>query len=367
MDLVNTTPLPARLTIVKGPEEGQRRVSIVAKATFRVDEGSVPVLDVQEPLPFLDVDRETELGVLPADTRARSAPGFEVMVLGKAHSATGAPVTRMSVRLQVDRIARRLVVSGDRIWIGRGAGARIGPAHPFTEMTLDWSRAFGGSVEIEIDEGAFLDVADPRNTLGKGFDHLERAEGMDAVFRCPEGYPSFLKGRPLPNLEDPDDRVQSWEDAPLPVCWAPAPVDSGILVERVERRFGAEGTARLDTEALIEEPLVNERAHPDWVIDTPPERAPVILDGMRPGGERFAFRLPRARVRLEVAAGANRHEAEAHPRALILLPEERRFCLIFAGATDFAYREDETRIARLVAERGWVPDTGVRAPAGVTA
>lgn len=367
MELVNTTQLPARLTVEDAYGAGARKAHITAKATFRVDDSGTPVLDEDAPLPFLDADLETDLGVLPADTRPRLAPGFEIMVLGKAHSASGEPIRQMSVRLQVGSVIRELVVTGDRHWIERGSEARIGPAEPFTEMTLDWSRAFGGTVEVEIDEGAFLDVSDPRNTLGKGFDHIQRAEGMDAVFRCPDGYPSFLQERPLPNLEDPDDRVTAWDDAPLPVCWAPSPLTSGIFGERVERRFGEDGISELDAEALIREPLINERAHPDWVIDTPQEHAVIVAEGMLPYGEIFAFRLPRARVRLEVAVEKQIHETEVHPRALILLPEERRFCLLFSGSTRFAYAEDEYRIARLVAERGWVPDTGATATAEVSA
>ncbi len=360
MNLTNNTQIAAECCTLEGFVESKRAVLLVAKSTFRLGADGKPHLDATSPLAVLHADAETEHGILPADMRPKLDAGFEVMVLGRAHSPTGRPVTETTVRLTVGYVTRRLAVTGDRVWEGRGADAKIGAPRPFLEMPLDWSRAFGGTAEIAIDEGAAIDVSDPRNPKGRGFDHFAHALGLAGAFDCPEGYPIAPRTRRLPNLEDPRHRVTAWDDAPLPACWAPAPVPDGLFLERILRRHGegamtGEGREPLSEEELAESPAPYERAHPDWVIDTPGPRAYVRLEGMRPLGESFAFYLPRARVYAEIRVGDYATTVDLHPRALILLPEERRFCLVFRTAVPFTYRREETRVARIGVARGWVP------------
>lgn len=357
MDLINSTPVAAKLTVFAASDRPERRALLFCKATFRVDANGVPILDREDPLPVNDGDVETPLGVMPSDIRTTLDPAFEVMVLGRAHSPSGRPVEKMTVSLSVGGMTRRLLVTGDRIWHGQGPDASIGPARPFTQISLDWSRAFGGTVEVEVDDGALIDVSDQRNAAGRGFDHAADADALALVFDPPDGYPKYPDTRPLPNIEDVGKPVSRWEDAPAPVCWAPTPANSGMFGERLRRRLGSgvmSGQAELSPDD-IDESLLYERAHPDWVIDTPAERARVSLEGMLPGGRTFSFRLPRARLTGEMRAGERTAAVEAHPRALVLLPEERRFYLVFCGGADFLYDPSETRVMRLTAERGWAP------------
>lgn len=103
------------------------------------------------------------------------------------------------------------------------------------------------------------------------------------------------------------------------------------------------------------DPMLQERAHPDWIIDTPLEKAAVRLTGMCPDGAELAFSLPRARAIAEIRIGGHKRDAELHPLALILLPEERRFCLVFRGGQRYRYTDDEERMVRFRVDRGWVP------------
>lgn len=351
MDFVNTTPVPARLSVVQGLQRARRAALFTAKATFSVaDDGRVR-LDADAPLPVLEQDAETPFGGLPADVVLKLDPTFEVMVLGQAHSPTGDPVAQVEVALEVGEVRRRLRVTGDRVWQGAGEAATIGPPAPFLSMPLTWDRAFGGSVEAEIDAGAVLDLGHPLNREGRGFDHFAQALSLKQALVCPEGYPRVPEVRPLPNIEDPDAPVDRWDDEPLPVCWAPAPQSSGIYVERVRRRYG-ETPPETPPAA---DPVAYERAHPDWIVQTPRARTAVRLSGMRPDGADLAFRLPPARVIADVQLGAWEGEVELHPRTLILLPEEGRFCLVFRGGRRFDYAADVPRAARLRLARGWVP------------
>jgi hypothetical protein len=351
MELANTTPVPAHLAVMDGGREDARGILLVAKATFRVEGGRV-VLDDEAPLPVLAEDVETPLGVLPRDVLPKLDAGFEVMVLGHAVSPTGAPVTTMEVALGVGDVRRTLAVSGDRFWEGTESEARIGPAAAFERMPLTWERAFGGSVEVEIDDGALLDVAYPLNRGGRGFEHRRQALELGELFKSPEGYPRFPAERPLANIEDPAAPVTAWDDEPLPVCWAPTPAGSGMLVERLRR---AGRTAAADG-PVPGEPLLLERAHPDWVVAPPPPAAKVELVGMSPAGV-MRFRLPEARVLADVAVGDETAVVELRPRALVILADEARFCLVFRGGRVCRYAPDETRGARIRLARGWAPAT----------
>jgi len=351
MEFVNNTPVPAFLSVMTGLRPEQRGALVTAKATFLVTGDGQVRLDREAPLEVFEQDQDSEAGLLPADVQAKISSRFEVMVIGSAHSPTDDPVEEVPVELAVGDARRAIIVSGDRYWEGSGEGARIGAPKPFRSMPMTWERAFGGTMEVEIDHDAFLDVSDARNREGRGFDHLAHVESLGNAFNCPDGFPKFSKDRPLPNLEDPQARVRTWSDEPLAVCWAPSPSASGIFQERLRRRY-ADNPPR---EPQMGDPMLQERAHPDWIIDTPPEKTLVRLTGMCPDGAELTFKLPPARAIAEIRIGKHRRDAELHPQALILLPEKRRFCLVFRGGQRYRYTSDEERVVRLRVDRGWVP------------
>jgi hypothetical protein len=259
----------------------------------------------------------------------------------------------------VGDVTRRLRATGDRVWEGEpGENARIGPPEPFVELPMTWARAFGGAARVELDPGSFVELAHPLNAEGRGHDHVTEAVEMGKALSCPEGFPRFDPVRPLPNIEDPDAPVAAWSDEPLPVCWAPVPMSSGMLAERLRRRDG-ESPQGPD----FGDPLLFERAHPDWIIAPPPERATVRLEGMTQGGEPFEFDMPPARVLADLDVGGSAKRMEVRPRALVLLPEERRFYIVFRGGTHFVYKAPEERVLRLSLARGWQPPGAPPLPA----
>ena len=218
-------------------------------------------------------------------------------------------------------------------------------------MPLVWERAFGGSQQVLIDREAVLDVSSPMNSEGKGFDHIRQARELGLAFKCPEGYPQFEAVRPLPNLEYPDMRVDTWTDEPLPVCWAAVPQSSGLIMERFKRSCERRDEDYIELGAAE----MNHRAHPDWVIETPQAGAVVRLEGASSQGL-LEFRLPELRVVSDFQNGENIQEIELHPRSLMLLPEENRFYLTFRSVTRLAFNENEKRIARIRLLKGWCPD-----------
>lgn len=347
MEVVNTSPAPVDVAIY-APPEGVRTAIFTGKATFSFTDAGKVSLEFDDPSPLLAEDEETELGLLPRDSLPRCDPMFEVILLGQAHAPGERPLEHMMVSLAVGEERRWLSVSGDRVWQGEGRGATISPARPFVTMPLTWQRAFGGKREVLIDVESPVDVMDPSNPDGKGFDHIGQARQTAELFKAPAPYPQFDPLRELPNLEDPHFPIQSWEDAPLPACWATARLDSAIVVERLRRAR----EARPDEPVTLGSPEFMHRAHPDWVIALPPEGAPVEMDGLLPTGP-VRFPLPSLRLLLDVRLGEEESRVELVPRVLVLLPEERRFYIVYRQFMKYLYKEDESRTVRVRLEKGW--------------
>lgn len=346
MELVNRTPLAARL-LVTDPQDGGPRLGIlVAKATFRIGAEGGTELDADDPLPVLDKDQETELGLLPRDDLPREDDAFEVTLLGRAHAPGGEGAPRATVALQVGEVRRELAVFGERAWQGEGPGARPGEPRPFTSLPLTWDRAFGGSADVEVDRESVVTVSDPRNPAGRGFEAASRARELGKFLAAPEGYPRLLAPRSLPNLEDPGALVREWEDAPRPCCWAPVPMETAFHVERGTVPPSEPGGPLTLTAGI------HHRAHPDWVIARPPAGAQVLLEGATPEGV-LGFGLPRLRVVVDYVLGAASGSDELMPHMLLLLPEERRFVLVYRLVFNYPFRTGEERSVRLRSARGW--------------
>lgn len=357
MELINTSPVPVDFDIVGKLPDGSRAVILTAKATFRIEDNGQVRLEREAPLPLLNEDQPTELGLQPRDNLPRLDPAFEVMLLGMAYAPGGRATTEMRVALSVGDVRHEIDVIGERIWQGEGDSASVSAAQAFETMPLTWERAFGGSQQVLIDREAVLDVSFPMNSDGKGFDHISQARELGDAFQCPEGYPQFDATRPLPNLEMPGLRVTSWADAPLPVCWAPVPQSSGLIFERFTRSCEKRGEDHI----LLGAPEMHHRAHPDWVIDTPDAGAVIRLEGACSQGV-LEFRLPELRVVADFKDGERVRALELFPRSLVLLPEERQFYLTFRSVAKFDTRENETRVARIKLLKGWCPDKQVESP-----
>lgn len=97
----------------------------------------------------------------------------EFLVTGRAYAPGGRPARAVRVTARLGERTKQLLVAGDRHW-EPGSGATE-PA-PFTEMPLDWSRAFGGPRFAE-------------NPLGRGMEEVP--------------IPGVGHRVPLANIEDP--------------------------------------------------------------------------------------------------------------------------------------------------------------------
>lgn len=328
MELINQTSVSAEVLVSdrSAADDGTRTRTgvLVAKATFDVHFDRLE-LSSQEPLPVFQMEEPTELGILPRDLVPRADSNLEVMVVGAAYGAGGRPTTEASVRLRIGDLDRRMRVVGDRQWIGADE-PRISDPLPFLRMPLTWARAFGGSAEIWVDEHSPIEVSDPLNKYGRGFDVAKHCDALRHGWRCPEGFPRPTETeRWLPNLEDPTQPIRGWEDAPNPYCWAPMPLDLGLRLAAAGDGLSNGMLSPSDPERGLDP---QHFAHPDLRISVPSPGTRVELTGCRPEGL-WGFHWPAFRVVADYVVGSRQGTCELRPFMAVLLPDEGRFTISY--------------------------------------
>ncbi len=123
--------------------------------------------------------------------------GVDIFVFGHACAPGGRPVQELPLTVRVGQFVRRAIAVGPRVWAPNASGTLIPSAPaPFTQIPLTPAHAYGGTAEHD---GLGVPYAD--NPHGKGY-YLTAAQAQ---------------GRELPNLEEPEARVQRWNDV-APVC-----------------------------------------------------------------------------------------------------------------------------------------------------
>jgi len=352
LELVNQTPVAANVRVSVDERSGMKYGVLTAKATFLIRTDGTAEIDSQNPFPLFDKDQETELGILPSDLHPRKDPVFEVILLGAAYATDKTEISHRLVELAVGNVRRQIRVSGDRYWDGT---ERISPPRPFTRMPMTYAYAFGGSCEAAFDDHTVLDVEDRMNRYGRGFDAVKAARDLAACFQAPEGFPKITGTRMLPNLENPENLISKFTDAPEPYSWATVPPDIGFAMIEAMKVFQNTGAPPELEEARN---MIAHRAHPDWVIDLPPPDSLVSMTGMRPDMEVLAFRLPSLRIVADYVVGNRTGERELVPQLLVLLPEEARFYLVYRAAFTLQVTPEMERSFRLRLDNGWyVPNS----------
>jgi hypothetical protein len=167
----------------------------------------------------------------------------------------------------------------------------------------------------------------------------------------------------LPNLEHPEHRIARWDDAPKPYCWGTVPRDIAFAhirdLELMQLKAEA-GRALDDPDEVNDLTLIHihHRAHPDWILELPPPRARVGMQGLSPAGvESVAFELPQVRVLADYVLGERQGSRELVPQMLVLLPQEWRMYVVYRTAFTFETTVEMERSFRVRLEQGWyAPD-----------
>lgn len=165
-------------------------LSILGKRTYRIGNGMTAVLETEQE-PILEADEywgqgkpQSDAVKLESDLVAYK-PMTDVVVLAKAYAPGKRPVKQLDVGVQVGSARKIARVFGNRKAFITGTGIGFTEPEPFTEMPIDYSRAYGGKDE-KSDEGAMYSYL--KNGVGRGF--------------IVKDTPTAIQDLLLPNIED---------------------------------------------------------------------------------------------------------------------------------------------------------------------
>lgn len=193
--LQNKTPYPAEGYFIRDAQ-GAEHWAVTLKATFTFDgQGKLTSAQEQEPLhkqPLYHGDPEHsslchDVELLP------ERPASDVVLLGHAVAPHGKEVSALEVGFSVGPVSKRLWVTGDRVWKREWLKLVPSEPRPFKRLPLLWERAYGGA-RTGNETPATLSRGPGLNPVGVGVYASERE----------------AEGKPLPNLEHPDQRLRSW-------------------------------------------------------------------------------------------------------------------------------------------------------------
>ena len=273
---------------------GQIHASLLARIRCRLGtDSSLSLATGEDALLDLRRDRaEDEYGIIEPDVPFPRV-ATDVIILADARAHAG-PSIATKVGLQIGPYARELLVIGDRVWERGLRGITPSAPTPFVDMPLTWANAFGGKAP-----GPYGEVPWPANPVGKGY-------CLDA---------KTAVGRPLPNIEDPNNPIKAWSDHPDPAGVAPYPAEWLLRqCECVEIQPGPQREAKM---LLHPDKGMFDRAHPwlsgQWV------RAgdPVVVTGTS-FAPRVGFVVPPSPFELELRIGRRTWTREPELEELLL-------------------------------------------------
>jgi hypothetical protein len=309
----NTTPFLAEL-FVPTDKHARKHCVVVVKATFDVALNAKcrPSPD-QLPFVYVDVHRGD-----PGTTSVKNEcefvptkPRCDVLIDAYATTPDKRPLTMLEVALLGPHIKKHAIVTGDRVWTKGVVGFKPSRPQPFTTMELAWDRAFGGSDSSS--KNVARTGSELRNPVGVGF-HLNANE------------PS-IGGQPLPNIENPGQRVTASSDKPEPIGFAP--VGRGWLPR--SRFAGTYDQRWMDDKRPFLPDDFDERYFQSAPLDQQLVR---LSDGMAfecvnmSASGRFSVRLPSLQVPVRFMFDDRIDTRTLAPDTLILKPAEGRIVLL---------------------------------------
>jgi len=290
MRILNARPFPNAITFGHGAN-GSTFLSVITKGTFelknvpgpaRWSKGQLPLFAEDQPF-----DPEQTGGLLKFESDlVPFKPRSDIILVGRAHAPHGRLTKSVEVDVEVGDCRRRLLVFGDRMWSFPSDQADaipyvVGPAE-FLEMPLTYARAFGG-----IDKTAAL-RPDARGTAKPWCERNYHGRGF-----CAERTVAAIDKTPLPNIEDPDDRIRTWDSHPKPVGCGFFPRNSKPRSDwfgTYDDTWKSERAPRLPADFRFD---AYNGADPSLQVSPYlVGNEPGALSNVTPGGGRIQFQLP---------------------------------------------------------------------------
>ncbi len=329
--------------------DGAPILSVLGKRTYILENGRT-ARDAEEQESILEADvfwgegkPQTDPVKLESDLVAYK-PMTDVILLAKAYAPAGRPQKQLDVGVQVGTSRKIARVFGNRKAYVTGSGIGFTDPEPFTEMPLDYSRAYGGK---DAKSEAGFSYAYLKNNVGRGF--------------IVKNNPKAVQDLALPNIEDPQRPLSpgnlivgafdKWKQQPDPVGF-------GYTNKNFHPRFTLAGLppdhwaeAEADRQqAMRKAPEVGAKGSP-----IPPSKAPMLnpqffngaSEGMAfpylKGDEtiklaqmdkdfpQFSFALPGVRPRAWLDAGQGPEEMGMVLHTVVIDKETNRLTLVWRG------------------------------------
>jgi len=312
--LNNQTPFAAERTWVRD-KNGAEVWLVAVKGTFDIlPDGTTKLAEEQEEViiaPNFSGDPQSSSLLNDTDLPHKKM-ATDVLVQGHAYAPNGTPVIELSVGLKLANIKKVLHVTGDRLWQDTLSGVGMSSPKAFTKMPLNYERAFGGMDLTEEDEKKH--DWDVHNPAGCGFSTKA----------------ANLIGKPVPNIEYPNDLMTSWKQRPQPAGFGPI---SGHWSPRVKLA----GTYDVNWEKT-RQPLLAEDFNERYYQSAPQDQQVsghlkggelVQLLNLTPGG-RLEFHLPRFFLAFTThfdGGASEDHRAVLH--TVILKPDAPRMVIVW--------------------------------------
>ncbi|KAA9002626.1 DUF2169 domain-containing protein [Affinibrenneria salicis] len=183
---------PLRLSVLNRPFRWQGKNHLGVSVLALADMGASPKLRPEAELwQLAAAELQTCGGVIDLAIPKAQA---EFLATGYVYSHHQQDKTACAARIEIEQLSKTLAVFGDRYWVNGKPSEPL----PFTEMRLDWSRAWGGA--------GYED-----NPHGIGF-NMEETDGYK-YYRLPNIEP--LKGR----MTSPRQKPEPAGFGPLDLMW----------------------------------------------------------------------------------------------------------------------------------------------------
>lgn len=323
-EIENRTPFAAERGWVRD-RDGAEAWLVAVKCTFDIlPDGTTTIAEEQPPVLRIP-EYHGEPGQSSIKYEADLVPrktATDVLVVGHAYAPNGRPVTEMEAGFRVGPVQKVVRVTGDRRWSPIGISA----PEPFAQMPLVYERAFGGVDTRSPNPDRDWDW---RNPIGTGF----------AISR------ENVTGIPLPNIEYPDEGVNSWSDRPRPAAFGP-------LASHWQPRVQFAGTYD-DAWMKERQPLLPHDFDDRFYQCAPQDQQapgflrgdePVVLFRLTPEGE-LRFPLPKIFLGFETHFydGSSEVHQERRLHSVILEPDFPRVSLVWHTALPCHFKVHKLR------------------------
>lgn len=331
LQLKNATPFKAAHMLL-ADVNGIDTIFTVVKATFTIAD-HVVLADEQVPISLRDehyADPESSSIRVPSDV-CLGKPGTDVLLKGSACAPSNQPTWQMDVSVGVGALRHTVRVFGDRVWDGSSGLASIAWVAPFIQMPLVWERAFGGS------------------DVGSKGPHLFRQNPVGTGFRA-SGSSQSMSGHPLPNLEDPQAPISSWQDTPRPAgfapigpSWLPRAVYAGTYDEAWQQHRAPYLPADFN-------PRFFQLAPAAMVVPGFLQGGEIVdLRGVTPNGA-TQFALPTVRPQVTYRRDSGSQAKPGVLDTLLIEPDANRFVLVWRSA--FPCDKQALKVREIAVELG---------------